>query len=234
MAVYAAVLAVRAMAVRPAGRRRARRNAARIVRLERRLRLHVEPAIQRRALRFSSVVGAANIAYVAANIGCTLGVLAVLLRCDDPSYPALRRSVCGAMLAAQIPFALFPVEPPRRLRHIVDTARDGAGLDLDGPVSRFYNPVAAMPSIHLAWAVISAEGLRRCSPHPLVRRAGRAYPPAVAALVIVTGNHFVLDVVAGAALGKLMLWVFRPQAAVRARALASAAGTPQPSAAGCA
>lgn len=226
LAVYAAVLAVRAVSVRPRGRRRARQNAERIVRLERRLRLHVEPQIQRRALRYESLVGALNVAYVAANIGCTVGGLALLLARGDAAYPALRRCICGSMLAAQIPFALFPAEPPRRLAHMVDTAANGAGLDLDGPVSRFYNPVAAMPSIHLAWAVISAETLHRCSPNPLVRGLVRCYPPAVAAVVVVTGNHFVLDVAAGALLGKVMLRVFPPPPRTQRRpATASASGS---------
>jgi hypothetical protein len=58
-----------------------------------------------------------------------------------------------------------------------------------------------MPSIHMAWAVISAESLRACSSHPAVRTAAALYPPAVAGVVLVTANHLVVDVLAGSLLG---------------------------------
>jgi hypothetical protein len=78
----------------------------------------------------------------------------------------------------------------------------GSGLDLDGGgVSQLFNPIAAMPSMHMAWAVISAESLRTCSRRPAVRAAAAAYPPAVATVVLVTANHLLVDVVAGGLLG---------------------------------
>jgi hypothetical protein len=58
-----------------------------------------------------------------------------------------------------------------------------------------------MPSIHMAWAIISAEALRACSPRPAVRTAAALYPPAVAGIVLVTANHLVVDVLAGSLLG---------------------------------
>ena len=100
----------------------------------------------------------------------------------------------------------FPTAPPRRLGDRVDTMQAVSGIDLDGGlVSRLYNPLAAMPSIHLAWAVISAESLRACSGGRTARAAAAVYPPAVAGVVLATANHFVLDVIAGAALGQAAL-----------------------------
>jgi hypothetical protein len=66
---------------------------------------------------------------------------------------------------------------------------------------RWYNPIAAMPSYHVAFAVVSGLGLARRSRVRVVRALWRAYPAAVATAVVATGNHYVVDVGAGAALG---------------------------------
>ena len=76
------------------------------------------------------------------------------------------------------------------------------GIDIEHPhLVRFYNPVAAMPSHHVAFAVVSGAGIAMRARSPLARAAWRAYPALVAVVVIATGNHYVLDVPAGAALG---------------------------------
>src|SRR5204863_7951039 len=105
--------------------------------------------------------------------------------------------------AAQAAFLGFPTAPPRKLDDRVDTMLAISRLDLDdGLVCRMHNPLAAMPSIHMAWAVISAESLRACSSSAAVRALAGSYPPAVAGIVVVTANHFLLDVLAGAAPGR--------------------------------
>jgi hypothetical protein len=64
-----------------------------------------------------------------------------------------------------------------------------------------YNPIAAMPSHHVAFAAVTGEGLAARASGRWVRRAWRGYAPLVAIVVVATGNHFVLDIAAGAALG---------------------------------
>jgi hypothetical protein len=86
---------------------------------------------------------------------------------------------------------------------MVDTIAEISRLNLDaGLIARLYHPLAAMPSIHVAFAVVTDAAIRATSVNPLVRHASRLYAPLVAGVVIVTANHYVLDVVAGAALGK--------------------------------
>jgi PAP2 superfamily len=105
------------------------------------------------------------------------------------------------MAGAQAAFLPFPTDPPRRLEHFVDASAAG-GIDIESPlVSRLYNPVAAMPSIHIAWAVVAAAALRDASPGRAAAAAALAYPPAVAATVVATANHLLADVAAGALLG---------------------------------
>jgi ABC-type dipeptide/oligopeptide/nickel transport system permease subunit len=92
----------------------------------------------------------------------------------------------------------------------VDTIADVSGVDLDeGLIARLYDPIAAMPSIHIAYAVVTAAGISQTSRSPVARALAPAYPPAVAFVIFATANHYVLDAVAGAALGLTGLRVAR-------------------------
>jgi hypothetical protein len=210
LGIYAAYLIVRNLALRDGGEARASRNAERVVVLERRLGLHVEPQIQQLFLPRRRMVHVLNLAYGGLNVGLTVVWLLRLFRRRDPSYHRFRRASVLAILGAQPVFLLFPVAPPRKLDHLVDTIAEVSGIDLDtGLISKLYHPLAAMPSIHVTIAVVTAAGLRATSRWRLARGLARLYPPAVAGVVIVTANHYVLDAVGGAALGAAALRLSR-------------------------
>jgi hypothetical protein len=202
LGVYAAYLLVRRLVVTEEGRRLAARNAERIVALERRLGLHVEPQLQAVLLPRRRLVAMLNVAYVTLNVGLTVGWLMRLFHSRHPDFHRLRRSAVLATLGAQPVFLLFPVAPPRTLDHFVDTIADVSGVDLDaGLISKLYDPIAAMPSIHVAYAVVTAAGIAETSGSAVARALAPAYPPLVALVVFCTANHYVLDAIAGAALG---------------------------------
>ncbi len=206
LGVYAAYLLVRHVSMADDGRQRADRNAQRIVALERRLGLHLEPQMQRLVLPHRRLVNGLNLAYATLNVGLTVVWLMRLFHRRDPQFHLYRRAAVLAILGAQPAFLLFPVAPPRTLDHLVDTIAEVGGVDLDsGLISRLYHPRAAMPSIHVTIAVVTAGGIAATSTSRWVRKMARAYPPAVAAVVFVTANHYVLDAVAGGALGKVAL-----------------------------
>jgi hypothetical protein len=127
-----------------------------------------------------------------------------------PEFHRFRRAAVLTTLIAQPIFVLFPCAPPRSLDHMVDTIADVSGVDLDtGVVAQLYDPLAAMPSIHVAYAVVTAAGIAEASASPALRRLAPAYPPLVAAVVFVTANHYVLDAVAGATVGAIGLRLAR-------------------------
>ena len=202
LGAYAAYLLVRAACVGPRGRERAARNAGRIVDLERRVGIQLEPAAQALLVpRRRRLVAGLNVAYVTLNVVLTVGVLMRLFLARHPCFHAHRRAAVLGTLAAQPVFVLFPVEPPRKQEHLVDTVEGVTGLDLDsGPIVELYNPIAAMPSIHMVFAVCTSAALLASSESPLTRAAAGCYPPGVAFTALVTANHYVLDVVAGTAL----------------------------------
>ena len=74
------------------------RNAGRIVALEERLGLHVEPALQRALLPRRRLVAVLNVAYVTLNVALTVGWLMTLFRRRDPAFHRLRRAAVLATL----------------------------------------------------------------------------------------------------------------------------------------
>jgi hypothetical protein len=206
LGVYAAYLLVRQVKVQTSGRTKAARNAERIVALEKRLGLHVEPRLQKALLPRRRLVAALNVAYVTLNVALTVGWLIHLFRRRDAEFHRLRRAAVLTTLGAQPVFLLFPVAPPRTLDHFVDTIAEVSGIDIDrGVVAELYDPIAAMPSIHVAYAVVTAAGIASTARTKWVRRLAPGYPPAVALVVFATANHYVVDAVAGAGLAGLAL-----------------------------
>ncbi len=202
LSVYALYLLVARLVLRRDGRVRARRNAERIVALEERCGLHVEPAVQRMLLRFPRLVHGLNVGYGLFNVTLTVGWLVLLYRRRDDGYHGFRRTCLLAHVGAQPVFFLLPTAPPRVLDGFVDTMSEVSGLDLEHPLLvRFYNPVAAMPSLHVAFAVVTGAELAARADSRLGKAVARSYAPLVALVVAGTGNHYVLDAVAGAALG---------------------------------
>ncbi|MDQ4081308.1 MAG: phosphatase PAP2 family protein [Actinomycetota bacterium] len=210
LGVYAVYLLARQVKLRTGRRGAAARNAERIVALEERLGLHVEPALQRLLLPRKRLVAVLNVAYVTLNVGLTVGWLIHLYRRRDPGFHRLRRAAVLTTLGAQPVFVIFPLAPPRTLDHFVDTVEEVSGISLDrGLVAELYDPIAAMPSIHVAYAVVTASGLATTSRSAVVRGLAPAYPPLVAFVVFATANHYVLDAVAGAGLAAAALRVSR-------------------------
>ena len=198
---YAAYLLVRKLVWNERGRGHAARNARRVVALERSLGIDVEPALQRAALRFPFVVRALNVGYAGCNVALSVGWLMLLYRRRDPAFRRERRAAVISFAGAMPFFAAMPTAPPRTLDGFVDTMA-GTKLALDTPLLvRFYNPIAAMPSHHVAFAWVTGCGLAARATSRGGKLCWYAYPALVAMTVIATANHFVADVAGGAALG---------------------------------
>jgi hypothetical protein len=205
---YAVYLGVRALVVRDGGRARAARNARRVCELEERLGLHVEPHVQRHLLGRTRLLSVLNVSYVTLNVVLTVGSLMLLYRRRHPAFHRLRRAAALSLLGACPVFLVFPCDPPRSLDGFVDTVGDVLDMD-SGLVVKLYNPVAAMPSIHLAFAVVTGAALAEAGGSPLLRALAFLYPPAVFGTVVATANHYVLDGIAGSGLALAALRLSR-------------------------
>jgi membrane-associated phospholipid phosphatase len=121
-------------------------------------------------------------------------------------YLTARNSLLLATVAGLVMYWLLPTAPPRLLDvGLVDTMARFSGAGWWGEAASaprgmeaFSNQYAAMPSLHVGWAVWVALCLSRHLTSPILRRAAWAYPTLMAAVVMGTANHYLLDVLAGA------------------------------------
>lgn len=215
LGAYGAYLGVRAIVWNDHGRKRAVENAARVVAVEQRLGVAVEGHVQALAMRWPRLVDVLNAGYAAGNVSFSVGWLLRLYHRNDLDFHRERIAALTAFLGALPCFVAFPTAPPRMLDGFVDTMAT-RGLNLDHRhLVRFYNPIAAMPSHHVAFAVVTGFGLSRRAKTRWGRMLSRGYPALVATTVIATGNHFTGDVAAGAALGVIARRVARRMVTAR-------------------
>ena len=160
-----------------------------------------EQSLQRFFLALPDVVSALNVFYFVGHFVIT-GIFFLWLY--HRSRDGFRSFRDGFLVATAIAVAihwLFPTAPPRLAGvGLEDTLLVLSGIDIGSPTSSaLSNPVAAVPSLHAAYAVGVGLGMILYGRWLAVRIAGFVYPPLVVLTIIVTGNHFLLDAVAGIA-----------------------------------
>ena len=145
-----------------------------------------------------------GVAYLTLHLAVTAGVLALAPPASPDAFPFVRTTLLLASGLALIGFLVYPTAPPRLAGiGIADTVSNGH-VDLNhGLVSSLYNPYAAVPSMHVGYALIVAASLFLHGRRRLVRALAALYPPFVLLVVVATGNHFFLDAAAGALVAAL-------------------------------
>ena len=116
-------------------------------------------------------------------------------------YRPLRNSLVLVNVIGFVVFWRFPVAPPRMLDGFTDVVASthAFGSWHTGALASAANQLAAMPSLHMAWAAWCTLALWRPANAPVVRVLAVAYPCLTALAVLATGNHFLLDIVGGLA-----------------------------------
>jgi len=137
--------------------------------------------------------------YDNAHFVVTLGLLGFVWWRRADIYRPVRNSLVLANVIAFAVFWLFPVAPPRVLPGFVDVvaASHTVGSWHTGALSSAANQYAAMPSLHIAWAVWCTLVVWRVCTRPWLRAVALAYPFLTAFAVLATGNHYVLDLFGG-------------------------------------
>jgi hypothetical protein len=176
-------------------------NAQRIVSAERVLGLAWEQSLQRAFLAVPDLVAALNVFYFVGHFVFTGVFFVWLYRRSRAGFRSFRDGFLIATAISVVVHWLFPTAPPRLADvGLEDTLLLLSGIDIGSPTSAAYsNPVAAVPSLHAAYALGVGIGVIRYARSRPLRWAGAVYPPLVVLTIVVTGNHFVLDAVAGIA-----------------------------------
>ncbi len=191
----------RFLAARHTGRAHA--HAVTVWHIERRLRLPDEATCQRLMLDHGLVgVRLADDYYRWVHLPLTILVLAGLFRYRPAHYLWVRTAMAYATVAALVIHIAYPMAPPRMLPRLgfVDTGLR-FGQSAYGPQGHDHlaNEFAAMPSLHVGWAVLLAVAVIVTLRTPW-RWLAVVHPVVTTLVVVVTANHFWLDGLAGSAL----------------------------------
>jgi hypothetical protein len=136
--------------------------------------------------------------YLAAQLVVLPGALLWLYRRSGEVYRVLRTTVIATWLIAIPVFALLPVAPPRLAGiGLADTVSEQAAVALTGQSTVFYNPFAAVPSLHVGFAFAIGIAVAATLRGRGARVAALLWGPVVTVAVVATGNHYVVDVLAG-------------------------------------
>jgi hypothetical protein len=167
--------------------------------VERHIPLPSERTTQHLILGHPLVVQGANYYYAAMHLTTMGGFLLWLFVRHRDRYRPVRQVMAWTTLGCLL-IQLMPVAPPRMLPGIVDTGHlydqsvYSSGLAVD--------QLAAMPSVHVAWAVLVGWYAWRISPSRW-RWIGPFHAVLMTFIVVATGNHWWLDGIVAIA----VLWV---------------------------
>ena len=168
-----------------------------IVHLEDHLGVADEASVQR-ALSGTWVIWVLNRLYLLAQLGVIPAALIFLYNRSFAIYATLRNTILATWLLSVPVYGLFPVAPPRLADiGLVDTITSQTGVSMTSNFSTsFFNELAAVPSLHVGFAVIVGFALFAAVRNPL-RWVFLLWGPIVTLAVVATGNHFVFDAIAG-------------------------------------
>jgi hypothetical protein len=189
------------------------RDAERVLSVERFLHLDFERSVQAFALQYSWLVHLCSAVYTVTHLAVPVVVLVVLYRRMPARYAVARDTFLVLLGLALLGFALFPTTPPWLMpssygfvdaAHVITHGYQATHFALDdqvGPTAstlfQFSNPFAAMPSLHVTWALWAAIAAWPALRRPSARVLLAAYPPVMLLAVTVTANHWLLDSVVG-------------------------------------
>ena len=210
-------------------------HAGALIAMERRLGIAIEPRLQHAALHDAwpgntglltgtSVRHLVTLVYAGSQLQWLAAMLLWLYLFQRPHFASMRNLVLATTLLTVTFATLYPVAPPRFALagppyHIEDVS---AMLVSEQALVRHggFNPYAAVPSLHVLWALIAALGLWVSTPRWDLRVLSCLFPASIIAAVIITGNHYVLDCLASVLLltGLLLcywswLWLCRARRA---------------------
>jgi hypothetical protein len=174
-------------------------HGADILRVERSLGIDPEHTLDRWLAAHHTLGLAMSDYYDNAHFIVTLGLLGFLWWRRADIYRPLRNALVLANVLAFAVFWLYPVAPPRMLPGFTDVvaATHAIGSWHTGALASAANELAAMPSLHIAWAVWCTVVVWQISTRRWLRALAVLYPCVTAVAVLSTGNHYVLDLLGG-------------------------------------
>ena len=195
-------------------------NADRLMDVQRALRLPSELWLQEQALSSTWLIRAANRFYLYVHFPGTALFLMWTWARRRQLYSRVRNTLVVVTGAALVLHVLMPLAPPRMMAGFVDTGAVYGPSPYDLEAASAANQIAAMPSLHVGWALLVAVALV-AGLADRWRWAAVAHPVITTVVVVVTANHYWADGIVAAVLVLAAWWATGRMAAKRSRAEAS-------------
>jgi hypothetical protein len=167
-----------------------------LVDAERSLGLFFEPSMHQWVVARPPLLLAGQIGYVTAHVPVLLSVLLWVWIARRAAFRLARDAVVATQAIALLGYVLVPTAPPRMIAGL--GYDDVASLGTHGIERLLMSPYAAMPSGHVAFALLVAGLIYKLARPWPVRVLALLYPLGVLAEIMATGNHIWLDALGGA------------------------------------
>lgn len=174
-------------------------NARSVMRAEQWLHLAVEDDLQR-LIGFDWLLSLANHYYLLHFPATTAALLFIFVKYRSTLFVRFRNALIGTTSAALFIHYLFPLAPPRMLTGFIDAGARIGPNPYALPGSDGANQFAAMPSMHVGWALLVGLVLYSAHENRWVRQVAVLHPVITSFTVVITAHHFLFDVGAGALL----------------------------------
>jgi membrane-associated phospholipid phosphatase len=171
-----------------------------VIDAERATNTFFEPSMQSFFLPANWLIDFANQIYMNSQFAVVLGFFLWVYFFRNESFYFVRNMFMVSMGLALIGYTLYPTAPPRLFSEygFADTINDFSSVNHDSALAKlFINPYAAVPSMHCAFAMMIGVSGFRLSRRRLTKAFWAFWPLLIAWVVIVTGNHYWIDVVLG-------------------------------------
>ncbi|WP_446666573.1 phosphatase PAP2 family protein [Flexivirga sp. B27] len=177
----------------------ARSHATGVIQLEQWAHLDVESSLNAWLAGHPALMTAANYEYATTYIASAALLLVITYVWTPDLYRQARNSFVVLNLLAFACFAFYPLMPPRMMPGFIDTVADGGTVGSWGsPVVASANQLAAMPSLHMAWALWVSVMLARMSHARWLQVVSAIHVALTLYVVLATANHYVVDVLGAA------------------------------------
>lgn len=203
----------------------ARQNAAVVRRLESALPLPSEAWLQGVLTGTPQLLELANQYYVSLHFPVMVAFLGWGFLCRPRGdYLWARNLLVLLTFSALVLHVAVPLAPPRMFPEwgYVDTMATWGPSAYDGASAALANQYAAMPSLHIGWALLIAFVLTRTGPRPLAVVAV-LHAAITVFVVVITANHWWLDGIIAGALLLMALVIYPRPAATRLPSLGGVA-----------
>jgi len=183
-------------------------NARHLLEIERSMGLFFEPGLQDWTERHGWLMDASNWIYVNSHFTLTTAFLIWLYVKRNEAFYFVRNMFMVSMALALVGYVVFPTAPPRFMPEygFTDSVTSAVGEATAKGASLLYNPYAAVPSMHVAFAFMIAVPAVMLVRSRLARAFWVLYPLVVTFVVIATANHWWLDAVLGIAVAAASAW----------------------------